>query len=362
MGIYTNIKESTTTNFENFLEAEENITAESLGEGFVAAYTNVLEMELNWANMHKAIALDELAYLEENGTEVIYEASKFKGFLASVKKFFTSVWEKIVAMFNKFMSIINQFVLSDRQFVATYSKKVKDANISGLEIEGFDYKIKGRLTAGSVWKNMKKKIDAAFTHDATTDAEAAVKELEDFTNNKDHELKELRACVGVDACEAKEFGKELFKYFRSGKEKAEKLSTIDAAKELAIITNTKISTEEAKNDLSQTKTIINGIISELNKEEQKLIKAFPDGKSEAKSSAAVRQVNAKVGLSKDAIGILNLYMGAKLSALKSQNRQAKAICAKIATYKVKDDKKAVGESFIDQETGFGSHQESVIFI
>lgn len=362
MGMYTNLKENTTTDFTNLLEAEENITVETLAEGYVASCQNVLEMELNWSNMHKAIALDELAYLEENGTEVIYEASKFKSFFDGFVKFFQSVWEKIVAMFNKFMGVINQLVMGDRQFVSTYSKKLADAKTAGFEFEGFEYTT-GKHTAQEAWKDMEKMIEAKFSKDPVTETELAAKELDEFNNDKDHVVGELRGyCVGAP-CEAKEFGKELFKLFRNGKDTAEKLTKIEPKVELSYITNTKLCTETAKIDLSQTKSIINGIISGLKKQEADLVKKFPGDSKDAKSSVAVRQVSAKTGLTKDAIGILNNYMGAKLSALKARNRQAKAICAKLVAHNAKATE-VQHNSAVDTEveTGFGTHMESVIFI
>lgn len=96
------------TTEENFLEGVNGVDVIPGYAAFDEMVFHVAEAsEADFNAMMMQIGVQELAFLEENKTEMIYEEGKVKGMVDKVIKFFQDMWEKLKGMFNKALDTIN---------------------------------------------------------------------------------------------------------------------------------------------------------------------------------------------------------------------------------------------------------------
>ena len=122
-----------------FAECGYNATFEEISLMMVA------ESEQNYNNIMKAIALDELAYYEEYGTEMIYEASGIQGVLDKIKAFFQKLIEKIRQVLHAFIAKLDSFLKSGKDFANKYQKEFsrKWSDVKGdFEFKGYKFSVK----------------------------------------------------------------------------------------------------------------------------------------------------------------------------------------------------------------------------
>lgn len=112
-------------------------------DNFITAGARICtENTINMNNIMEACTIEEFCYLEENGTEMIYEEGKLNSFFTKVKNFFLKLWEKIKSIFKKAILMFDQHAKSDKEFLNKYKKEINQAGNKGFgdkEIPIFKY-------------------------------------------------------------------------------------------------------------------------------------------------------------------------------------------------------------------------------
>ena len=145
MGIYTNHSSFAMTNtgvnydytsVEPF--TEEHVNFHALG---IQAAT---ECAINTNSFMKAIALGELASVEQTGSEeMFYEGISLSGIFDKIKSFFKKIIEKIHKIFHTFIAKMSSWFQGSDKFAKKYGKEVIKgwSNVKGdWEFKGYNYK------------------------------------------------------------------------------------------------------------------------------------------------------------------------------------------------------------------------------
>ena len=180
-----------------FAECGYNATFEEISLMMVA------ESEQNYNNIMKAIALDELAYMEEYGTEIIYEASGIKGIFDKIKAFFQKLIEKVQQVLHAFLAKMDSFFKDAKGFASKYEKEFsrKWADVKGdFEFKGFKFtvgELKDKATDLEITDTVAAALTETFAANNTTKIVAS--ELAAFTNGNETALKDIISKGNVDA-------------------------------------------------------------------------------------------------------------------------------------------------------------------
>lgn len=103
-------------------------------DNFITAGARICaENTINMNKIMEACIIEEFCYLEENGTEMIYEEGKLNSFFTKVKNFFLKLWEKIKSIFKKAILMFDQHAKSDKEFLNKYKKELNQAGNKGFE-------------------------------------------------------------------------------------------------------------------------------------------------------------------------------------------------------------------------------------
>lgn len=377
MGIYTNYANHVSVDDGSYavrdLYAECGATAtfEEMALNLVA------ENESNYNSIMKAIALDELAYLEENGQEIVYEAGGVSGVLGKIKEFFKKVIEKIRQILHTFVTAMASFIRDDRSFVDKYKKEfsTKWSQVkSDFGFKGYKFTLKDNVPKGSkdafvtalkkAWEdtvnggNGNTTFDEMITFDynaiVAEDVAALKKEVEDIRDNKDEFVEVLRGVVANGFSEdtsnivikegnefsAAEFSKELFECYRNGESSKQTIekSELSVAEIVATLTNSEKSETCAKSMCNHVTQACTKIVNDVEKYEKALVKA--QSGSEMKASQTKNEDSEKLSYTLAiASAISDMYktvsslytqaLGIYLQALKDRSRQSKAIMVKV---------------------------------
>jgi len=371
MGIYTNYANHVSVDDGSYevrdLYAECGATAtfEEMALNLVA------ENESNYNTIMKAIALDELAYLEENGQEIVYEAGGVSGVLGKIKEFFKKVIEKIRQILHTFITAISSFIRDDRSFVDKYKKEfsTKWSQVkSDFGFKGYKFTLKDNVSKGSkdafvaafkgTFSSTIPDFDTFVTFDYTTimskTAADLKKVVEDLRDNKDDHIEALRgkvahqfsndtantAIAAGSSLSAAEFSKELFECYRNGESSKQTIekSELSVAEIVATLTNSEKSENCAKTMCNRITQACDKLINDIDKYEKALVKAQTG--TEMKASGTKNEDSEKLSYELSiASGISELYkvssnlftqaLGIYLQALKDRSRQSKAIMVKV---------------------------------
>lgn len=108
----------------------------------VAASRICYENTVNMNAIFQAAAIQEFAYYEETGEELVYEAGTATSFFQKAKDFFKKLWEKIQQIFKKAIMMFNTKAKDDQEFYRKYKddiNKVATASYGDKEIAMYDY-------------------------------------------------------------------------------------------------------------------------------------------------------------------------------------------------------------------------------
>jgi len=343
--------------------------------GMEAALNIVAESELNFNKLMQAVAKDELGYLQENGVEMVYESGTASGFIEKLKAFFLKIWEKIKGLFRKFFAKINSYLIDDKKFADKYKDRVINANLKDFKFKGFKFTnldsnsaqakdmfnaALGKLDGGNTFATYNKdygSIVNSVNMNNDSKKEEIKRAVEKFNEDEQDLLEEARgATINCGSCTSTEFTEELFKYFRDDETSKEEKELSDLGTNpsdlLSIISTTKKTIDLTKKDLSDFERSIKDITKALDKASRDLTNAIPDkdkNKDEQEAmSIAVQVVNIWAKIRKDALAIAQVVNGAKLTAIKDRNRQAKAICVALV------GRKSIKESYDDYSYNEGA--------
>ena len=346
MGLFTTkavVEEASVLSDETVYEYAQDVTAET-------GYILVAEAEENWNNIMKAVGIYELNTLEETGAEVVYEANTAASFLEKIKDFFKMIWEKIVAVFKKFFAMIDSWVKSDKDFVKKYEKALKGMTNTK------DFKFKGyKFTDGVSVNDANAKIESSFKKNLfseyTTKADdlnAVATKLGDDLDSVDAKFDKMDECIdkargsvfGEGSLDAKEFGEKLHECYRDNKDSKDELSLSDLggiSDILATISGAAKAKKDAETEYKTLKKTIDDMIKKVDRWKP-AFKAAGSDELDTKKNSLLAGIASKYSRAlKEHLGLVQIVNTAKLQALKDENRQAKAICVKLLTYKPKNE-------------------------
>lgn len=310
--------------------------------GLEGAYHIVAESEANYNAIMQAVGVAELAVFESTGMEMVYEAGDVKGFFGKMKEFFLNLWEKIKGLFKKFFAMFDSYVKNDKDFVNKYKKDILSANTKGFKYKGFNF----TLDAVDVEKAATK-IDSLLPN-STPSNKAGLEEFVRKHEDRVELVEKMRgAAIGESSLEAAEFTKELFAKLRSGEDTKEELDNVSAHDQLIAISENSALKKAAEKQYKDLEKEVKDAIKSLEKAEKDLLKGVPNkGDKEATELRAleIKAANVHVANLRDKLNVLQIVNGAKLTAIKDCNRQAKAICVALMNYKPKNESTSVYES------------------
>lgn len=338
-----------TNNFyvESAIIDDESIIAQECFEDnmHVAALRVVAESENNWNQIMQAMAISELAAYEETGDADYYITESGSGFLESVKAFFRNLMEKVKGIFQKLISTIDSWAKDDKAFVNKYKDKILKATTKDFEFEGykFTYKIGNVVDVESVknaslsdfeqYKDGQKdhydKLKEEFSGDKLTDLldEERANLIKDYSTSG----------YNSDSCDASDFNKELFEALRDGESSKNTIDNISPTDYIRVISNT---ADVKKNAKKAYDNVIKGIqkaYNSVDKAAKEIGKPVPKDANSADRGAYVGFCGAFSGYLRNFETLNVQAYGALLQAIKDENRQAKAVCVKLMSYKPKNE-------------------------
>ena len=367
----------------------------------------VVESEMNWNSLMRAVAVTELSCLEETGEELIYEASTGGGFLSKVKEFFVNLLAKVKGLFKKFFALIQSYTATDKDFVKKYRADLLKINTRDFSYKGYKFTNLDNVSSklGDANKEMRDFIDtkiaaqkditdAIYTSgnvvavndkgggllepekDATGKVTGykndVIKKIDDVikidedTDDFDEELRGKAAKgagVGDGKRTAKELEDDLFEYYRNGESSKEEIENVNVSQLLNDIDTTKSLRKNAEKQYKELTKAIDKDIKEIENIQKQYIKMIPDKEKidseEGRTvvSKLIRAINIYTGAMRKQSSILQVVNTAQLKALKDRNRQAKSVCVSLLNYKPKHE-----GFYYDDEDGYSSYSEGSNFV
>jgi len=349
------------------LLASNDIEASYEESSLDAAARVVSEVTRNWYSIMEACAIDELNYLEENSTEMVYEGAKLDSFINKAKEFFKNIWTKIQSIFKKALMQFNSWFKSDKDFLSKYKEdlnKAKRADLGTKEVKFYDYEyytsmkdVSAELTQsfsgtdlaavlGEIDSYMK--LDTGITLGADITVWQALNKELSSSEKKTTLYNKLRgiAVYGdkTKEVEANEFTKLL-------KERVQKADSKDDKKLSEVIgkcvdflgnsekikTNLNKALTESKRSIDSAIRCVETIGKELNKTYGKKA-ANDDEESTAKLAGVKHSVaTTTIEILKSHKVILINANSVYLSTLKDCSRQSKSVCVAAVNYKAPKD-------------------------
>lgn len=304
--------------------------------GLEGAYAIVAESEANYNAIMQAVGVAELAVYESTGYEMVYEAGDVKGFFGKVKEFFVNLLEKIRGLFKKFFAMFDSYTKNDKDFVNKYKKHLLSVNTRNFKYKGFNFTLDA-VDVDKASTAIQGVIPSGSTSGNISSLQAEIAKSE----NRVELVEKMRGkAIGESSLEAGEFTKELFKKLRSGEDTKEEMDNISVTDQLVAISENSALKKAAEKQYKDLEKTIKEAIKTVEKSQNELLKGVPDKTD--KEATALRAAQIKVASNhvanlKDKLAILQVINGAKLTAIKDCNRQAKAICTALMSYKPKNE-------------------------
>ena len=344
----------TTANFsginENYLE-DIQVGESTHDPGIKGAMDIMIENEQNFSAIMKAVGFDELSYFEETGTIMVYENSTVKSLFTRLKEFFEKAYIKIKELFKSFIAILDRWIKNDADFVNKYRTHLMQVDTKGFEYKGYIFTI-DKFNMGRAAKDTISYINSLGLQSNgvgpyvdSSKINSQIESVQKWNSKKDDHIEILRGKVaGVNnKLTAKEYHEKLFAKLRNNENKPGIVTSVDIYKLLETISTFKQAKKNAEDYFKELTKAINSVINDLNNQEKDIIKTLGDtdrAKAEGRS-AAIKYAATLASAQKDRLNILQVAQGALMSAMKQENRQAKAVCSKLVRYKPKT--KSIGE-------------------
>lgn len=332
----------------------------------------IAESEENYNRIMKAVGIAELAYLEESGSELIYEAADAESFLDKVKKWFTQLLEKVTAMFKSFIDMLRRKMGNDKLFAEKFEKDLAGADASKVkDFKGYkfshmdDTSIMPNVINGAMKNVLSDEFHTYMSYDAIKEIKAGETDKIDkiLSDGHDKVADKMRgATIHKDSVDAKEFEKEIFKYFRSGEDKKVEITNLNTAqliknikdsdnmestaKKLYKATADAIKTEIRNLDQLKAKSRVNMAKAKLHMGKEEDRKNYSDSAWNGKYIASISKVTS---LTRTRLNILNTFNSGFLTAINARRVQSKAACIAIMKAngkKTEEKKDSVKESYI----------------
>lgn len=342
--VYDSINESTLDCVEAY-DFEESMSFQEMGAQMIEEATQ------DWNDYMQAIALSELSYVIENHQEYIYEAVDISSMIAKAKEWFQKLWAKIKGIAKSALAKFNSFAMNDEKFINKYESDITTGATklpAGFSYKGYKFDgLAGKAT--TIGKNGKWERSNVSIPDTEGSAGAlrSKHDAKDTYMNSKHQTQLLDDYRGtlVDKSgpvTSGEFGKAVKEYLYGSADK-EYIRTVDANSLISIVKGAKDAIKGAKEAEEDIKKDIDEKIEALNKLEDDIKSNIDKSKDEDPTSKA--GVGKRAGMEKNATVVTNTvsylravetvnaqWFSKYISALKDQNRQAKALCTKLISY------------------------------
>lgn len=342
------------TGFMNESSIDESaIVAEECTESnfFAATVRACAESTANYTNIMMAVGMDELEAYTESGATYVQESSD--GFFNKVKEFFKKLIAKIKGIFEKFIAVVSQWTKSDSSFVSKYKKQISTASTKDFKFQGYKFTIKSGVDFTGITSTSE--YTAAITNLGGDNLSGITKEKIEETREDQEDILDAVRQTAVNlvssntnysssTVSSSEFAKELSEALRDGDSAKQEIGDdVVPSQELAKIINT-ADVKKRANDAY--KTIIKAIDADI-KNVEKLQKAalagLKDGANREENANKTAAAGVQVSLMENSKQIATQAFGAYIQAVKDENRQAKAICVKLITRKVKNEQTSMSE-------------------
>jgi len=340
MGIYSaTVNESTKVYNELIIECNMN-DIYGVNE---AALNIVAEAEDNYARLMKCVGIEELVCYESTGELMVYSEEAGKGFIAKVKEFFMNLLAKIRGLFKKFMAMFDSYVKGDKEFAKKYKKDLMTItkSLKDFKYNGYNFTIEGKPSVQDVFN----KLNSYTT--APADYDAAVRARTDAEDT--YETMRGAVISGSGTLTASEFSKELFAHFRDGQNSKEDIENVDVTKILRELEGVDKWKSDLNKELSAFEKATNKVIKDLEKEQNDLVKTAP---TNTNASQDITILSVQVQFARKAFEIAQAYNAARMTAIKDNARQNKAIASALLRYNPKNESTTEPQFNYSEDTSF----------
>ena len=322
------------------------------------------ESTVNFNNITKALAMDELKYFQENGVEMVYEAGKVVEFFTQAKQWIMNAWSKVMGIFKNVIESIdgltafawyhknkgdvdklpNTVVISDiinklpndtkypnAPMVYDYHTYTQDVERELVKKLDTLMKKTGLKIGLDDYSDINKIISVLKNSDS---AEAAKKAARVSSKEfKDEFYKEI-CNINVNGFE--EFSKKCINLFRS--DERHELKSVNKTACVNVISNSAKTKQKLKDLYKNTENQYKKMIKNIEDARKAAEKAGKDNK-EADYSAALGIMRYGVSAIRDAVSVSNSLLRAHISAIRSEVGSAQAQLAyAIAITKIAEKK------------------------
>lgn len=344
MGLYSS---RVNNSYSDAVAIDLNTVEESKYDSFdEAAIMAVVESEQNYNKLMKAVGVEELNYLEANGTDMVYTEANVSGFFAKAKEFFKRVIAKVASVLKSFFAKIDSFTKSDKDFLNKYRKDLTGLNLKDMKVNGYTFTLdEPSLTKAAADKAVSGALGVADPASVSSADDAACDAVigKDENDAIEDMLETYRGtAIGTSTkYEAGEYSKELYEHFRNGESAKEEID-VDIVAQMQILATAADVKKKAEKTFRDQEKLINDFIKELEKAEKNLVNSKEtSAAAQTTQGKRVRAVNVVIKAYKAVTGVNTTVFGAYLQALKDQSRQAKAICVKALTYRAPKNESGV---------------------
>jgi len=345
MAIFTN-KTSTYDDFElpvvEGYEAETNGNMDACIECFEDQLAVIEAMHaLDLAEMKLGAKITAMREADEDAEEIeeaekeleeVTEAS-LKDIWAKIREMLSKLWAKIKAFFANVVKFFDGLFLNGKKFAEKYEKQLNA--VGKIDYECFIYTTDSNESVNDI-KDTENGLNELISEIQNTKDESAIPELKEamkeFTEEKDKMMDEVRAesVHKSGAIKSEDYQKELYMFFRNGKDYKEKISV-----DVKAVVNW-LKTNKAKDTIKKfqnaSDAAFNNIINKAKSAENAANREGGELGS-AKASA----FNAAVSVFTAFQTINNTYINAWKSAVNEQTSTYKSIC--VAALSKKNQKK-----------------------
>lgn len=333
--VYDSINESALYDVAPY-EFDESMTFQEMGAQMIEEATQ------DWNNYMQAVALTELSYVIENHQEYIYEGVDISAMLGKVKEWFKKLWAKIQGIAKAAMAKFMSWGNNDEGFISKYEKDIYDGakklptgfSYKGYKFDGLAGKAKN-VTGRSKGIVSIAKLDTAVFKSGDAqgdDADVKGNSTKVFDEKVDMHRGALAGKTGK--LSNSEF-KKAVKIDLYGSADKEYIKTVDAGQLIGIIKGAKEAINAAKEAESDIKNDIDEKIDALNDFESEVRGRDTDPKDTAtrdRNNNYATIANNYSAYLKNIETVNAQWFSAYITALKDQNRQAKAVCTKLISY------------------------------
>lgn len=357
---------------------EDDSVKPSMYEDFTeGAMVAVAESETNYTKLMMGIGIAEAVAYSETGEAMVYTEAFISDVVDKVKSFFKKLWDKIKALFKRFVLMFDQYFKNDKDFLKKYKSRILKSSNKDMTYSGYPFQKATGLSGFNPTKfdatTLKDEIEAKLTavgnnYDSDDNADGS-RDGNTMSEKREEIIDTIRGkLVGQTSVDSSNFHDEVFEYFHGSASK-ETLDDSDPDMNLsnciAVIEKAKDATKAAQKALDSIGKYIDQVVKNIEKAMKEKNAAYDDTKQGSnvtmtkaeKEANNTKFVNIKISLYRDTASVLTQFYGAYLAALKDQNRQARAICAKAIVKSGKINEESAGSEYF----GGGSFLSGVVF-